>query len=41
MKEKLQQLEKEINEALAGARTAEGMEGLRIKYIGRKGILTS
>ena len=40
MKEKLQQIEKEIKEALAEVRTPEGMEGLRIKYIGRKGILT-
>jgi len=40
MDEKLNQLEKEINEALNSARTAEGLEELRIKYIGRKGALT-
>jgi len=40
MKEKLEQLEKEINEALAAARTPAELEEARIKYIGRKGVLT-
>jgi phenylalanyl-tRNA synthetase alpha chain len=40
MEEKLNQLEKEISEALNNARTAEQLEELRIKYIGRKGFLT-
>jgi phenylalanyl-tRNA synthetase alpha chain len=40
MKEKLQQLEREIKEALGSAETAEKLEELRVKYIGRKGALT-
>jgi len=40
MKEKIEQLEKEINEALSNARTPEQLEEVRIKYIGRKGVLT-
>ena len=40
MKEKIEQLEKEINEALNNARTPEQLEEVRIKYIGRKGVLT-
>ena len=40
MKEKLEQLEKEINETLGNARTPEQLEEARIKYIGRKGVLT-
>jgi len=40
MKERLQQLEREIKEALSNAQTPEQLEGLRIKYIGRKGVLT-
>ncbi len=40
MKEKLQQLEKEINETLGNARTPKQLEEARIKYIGRKGVLT-
>ena len=40
MKERLQQLEKEINENLNNARTPEQIEEIRIKYIGRKGMLT-
>ena len=40
MKEKLQQLEQEINQALNSAETRDELEALRIKYIGRKGTLT-
>ncbi|MDD5680521.1 MAG: phenylalanine--tRNA ligase subunit alpha [Candidatus Omnitrophica bacterium] len=40
MEEKLNQLEKEIAEALSSIRTAEQIEELRVKYIGRKGVLT-
>ncbi|MBN1871089.1 MAG: phenylalanine--tRNA ligase subunit alpha, partial [Candidatus Omnitrophica bacterium] len=40
MKERLRQLEKEINENLEGAITVEELEKLRIKYVGRKGELT-
>ena len=40
MEEKLNQLEKEIKEALDKAHTADGLEELRVKYIGRKGDLT-
>ena len=40
MKEKLHELEKEINEVLSNARTPEQLEEARIKYIGRKGLLT-
>ena len=40
MKEKLQQLEQEINEVLNNAKTPEQLEEVRIKYIGRKGALT-
>ena len=40
MNERLQQLEKDINEDLSNAQTGEQLEGLRVKYIGRKGVLT-
>lgn len=40
MEEKLNQLETEIKEALSNARTRDHLEEVRIKYIGRKGILT-
>lgn len=40
MEEKLDQLEKEINDALNNAGTAGELEELRIRYIGRKGVLT-
>ena len=40
MKERLHELEKEINKALGNARTPEQLEEARIKYIGRKGLLT-
>ncbi len=40
MKEKLQQLEKEINEMLNSAQTPQELEEARIKYIGRRGVLT-
>ncbi|MFH0840270.1 MAG: phenylalanine--tRNA ligase subunit alpha [Candidatus Omnitrophota bacterium] len=40
MEEKLNQLEKDILEALDNAQTAESLEEIRIKYMGRKGELT-
>lgn len=40
MKEKLEQLEKEIKEALDKAGTPGELEEVRIKYVGRKGALT-
>lgn len=41
MDDKLQQLEEEINESLNNAQTPEQLEEVRIKYIGRKGVLTN
>ncbi len=40
MEDNLNQLEKEIIDALNNAHTADALEELRIKYIGRKGALT-
>ncbi len=40
MRGRLEQLEKEINEALSNAHTYEPLQAVRIKYIGRKGVLT-
>ncbi len=40
MKERLERLEREIREALSVAGTAEELEEVRVKYIGRKGVLT-
>ena len=40
MKERLEQLEKDVKAALDGADTPEKLEETRVKYIGRKGILT-
>ena len=40
MKERLERLQLEIKEALANATTPEQLEEVRVKYIGRKGVLT-
>ena len=40
MKERLEQLQREIKEALANATTPGQLEEVRVKYIGRKGVLT-
>ena len=41
MKERLKQLEREISEDISRAATAEELEQIRIKYVGRKGELTT
>lgn len=41
MKEKLEQIRTEALAALAGAKDAQELDGLRVKYLGKKGELTA
>ena len=41
MKEKLEQIRAEALAALAGAKDAQELDGLRVKYLGKKGELTA
>jgi len=41
MKERIERIKKEFKECIASANTAEGIEALRIKYLGRKGEIAS
>lgn len=41
MKERLNQIKETVEEHLKAVKTPEGLEELRIKYLGKKGELTS
>lgn len=41
VKDKLKKLEKELIASVAAAKTEEELEGLRVKYLGRKGAVTA